>query len=553
MKLLEQFNFGKFRVSIWPTLWAVFFFFCLIVWGLHLGQQAERVLYPLRLVGYVQSIIPWIIGAAIFFNPKLGLVFLVFAISLSPIQIFGRLTESRLIEIRMEDYLIPFLYFIWLSRMWIKRKMKFIKVPITAPIVALVLALTFSTLIGTLVNWTEPVPAFFYWLKMLEYYALFYLIVNLVETEEERYLLIYSLIFVSVIVSIWAIFQGITGFVISTGRAGGRAAMPFDTEPATLGEYYILLIPLLLVTLFPRKNVRQLLFNGLIVVAAFLGLLFSLSRGSQVGLFLALPLFSFIFVKETRVAIGVGVLLLLLYVFLAEPLMNIPTTFTEFALATQISIIFLFSAAVILAFIFIKRHRLLIAVLTLASMIFFLNPKFIQRLGSLTGELTSMDTVATYDEGGVVQVTRSGAEAGLEAEEVEYHSWANRVSDLWPQAIEKISQNPVFGKGLTSLKVADNYFLRITAEAGVIGLFCFLWLIVRMYKNIFKALKRAPAEGSFRLLALAGLIILSAVLISCFSDDTFVPVKIMEPFWLIMGLFYSAYARFNWEETGTNV
>lgn len=554
LKLIENFNFEKFRTSIWPTLWVVFFIFCLVIWGLHLGKRAGDLTHPVTFAGFIEKLVPWIIAVAIFFNPKLGLVFLVFAISLSPVETLGKIQANRRIELRLEDYLIPFLYFIWLSRMWLKGKMRFIKVPITSPIVALTLTLAFSSIFGVLVNWAEGPPAFFYWLKLVEYYALFFLIVNLVETEKERQLIIYALIFVSVIVSVWAIFQGVTGFVISTGRAGGRAAMPFDTEPATLGEYYVLLIPIILLTLFPRKNFFPLFFNGLIVLMAFLGLLFSLSRGAQMGLFVALPLISFFYIKETRPAIIISVIMLALYAFFADQVLNLTKLFSQISLTTQITIISLFFISIILGFIFIKRHRLLVAVLAISIIIFSLNPKFITRLGTVTGELASAGgggTVATYGEKGrVIQITRTSEEAGISAEEVQYRSWSNRISDLWPQVLDKISESPIFGRGLSSIRVADNYFLRITAEAGVIGLFCFLWLISRIYRNIFNGIKIAPAGSTLGILSRAVLIILTGILITAISDDSFLPVRVMEPFWLIMGLFYSAWLRFNPEKAG---
>ena len=289
----------------------------------------------------------------------------------------------------------------------------------------------------------------------------------------------------------------------------------------------------------------RLLFNGLVAVAAFLGLFFSLSRGSQVGLLLALPIFLFIFIKGTRPAIVAAGTLLGLFVFFPDLFLNFSKTFGEISPGAQITIVSIFLVSVILALILAARHRLLVAVLAVAVVVFSLNPKFITRLSSVTEEVTSTDTVVTYDESGVAQITRNApSDESSGIEEGKYHSFANRVTDLWPMVIDNISKSPFFGRGLTSIHVADNYYLRIWAEAGILGLIFFLWLIFRMYRNLIDAFKISGQVWILRILSATLLITLTWLLIAGVSDDVFMPVKVMMHFWLLMGLFYSAYLRY---------
>ncbi len=63
-------------------------------------------------------------------------------------------------------------------------------------------------------------------------------------------------------------------------------------------------------------------------------------------------------------------------------------------------------------------------------------------------------------------------------------------------SIKLISDNPVFGIGLggynaiteskISMKNPHNIFLEVTVELGLVGLFIFLFILIKQFKNLFK-------------------------------------------------------------------
>ena len=72
-------------------------------------------------------------------------------------------------------------------------------------------------------------------------------------------------------------------------------------------------------------------------------------------------------------------------------------------------------------------------------------------------------------------------------------------------------------------------------EVGIIGFLCFMWLLIAILKygfGIFNKMEDNWARG-LTLGFLAGFI---GLLVHSFSANTFIIVRIMEPFWFLTGL-----------------
>lgn len=518
----------------WPTLIGLFGFLALIWWAIKVGQTAPYLSYPRDFIKYFEGFFPLIFFYLILTRPKIGLIFLVFAISMSPRFTMGKIDatadRARGIDLRLEDYLIPFMYFIWMSRMWIKGKMELRSSRIYLPMTAYTLAITFSTAFGILVGWANLAAGLFFWLKQIEYFALFVLVYNLVDSEDQRRMLIGCFVLTSVLVSVWAIFQGLTGWVISTGITGGRAAMPFDTSPATLGEYYVIIIPLLAVWLLPRslrQPLRRLAWRGSIVVMAVMGLLFSMSRGSYIGLFLALPAGLLIFFPRSRLSIlFLGAFAVM--IFLIQPGLE---AYYDFLFTVpvwlKLTVGGIYLTGFVIAGILIRNQRALLAVAGLAFFLLIFSPRPLMRVGSVAGELS------TTGLGQAKQVAENVAQT-----EESYHSWNLRVEELWPSILAKAARSPLWGNGITSFNVADNQFLRVLGESGAIGLTCFLWLIWTLLSDFWQGAK-SQVWGTRKVLGLSLLLATVGLLLASLSDDAFYPVKVMMNFWFLAGLFFS--------------
>ena len=88
---------------------------------------------------------------------------------------------------------------------------------------------------------------------------------------------------------------------------------------------------------------------------------------------------------------------------------------------------------------------------------------------------------------------------------------------------------------MTGFAFMDAQFVRVLAETGLVGLAAFLWLLWRTWHVAWDTHKRAAGtwyEG-VTLGYLAGLV---AMVIHSIGANTFIIVRIMEPFWFFTGI-----------------
>jgi O-antigen ligase len=107
--------------------------------------------------------------------------------------------------------------------------------------------------------------------------------------------------------------------------------------------------------------------------------------------------------------------------------------------------------------------------------------------------------------------------------------------DSWKTGIQGWSQRPLFGYGVTGFAFMDAQFVRTLVEAGLVGLCAFLWLLWRILGVAWNAQRRFAGtrlEG----LTLGYLAGVAAMLTHAIGVNTFVIVRIMEPFWFITGI-----------------
>jgi O-antigen ligase len=116
---------------------------------------------------------------------------------------------------------------------------------------------------------------------------------------------------------------------------------------------------------------------------------------------------------------------------------------------------------------------------------------------------------------------------------LDYSSSARIFS--WLDSINTWKKHPILGRGITGFAFLDGQYIRILPEMGLIGLFAFLWLLWTIYKNslgIYKQMDDNLYKG-LTLGFLAGFIGLS---IHALTANTFILLRVMEPFWFIAGI-----------------
>ena len=98
------------------------------------------------------------------------------------------------------------------------------------------------------------------------------------------------------------------------------------------------------------------------------------------------------------------------------------------------------------------------------------------------------------------------------------------------QAFEGWTHRPIFGYGVTGFAFMDQQFARTLVETGVVGLTAFLvlvWAVLKAGVLSFRAL-RTPEERGLALGFVAGTV---GLLGHAIGANTFIIVRIMEPFW----------------------
>jgi hypothetical protein len=182
-----------------------------------------------------------------FIKIEFAVILLIFAMLLSPEISFGQvstggtLESGRTLIIRIEDILLLILGFAWLAKIAIQKDLGIIKQTKMNKAIAIYLfTIFFSSLWGWYNGNVRIIIALFYILKYFEYFFLYFIISNHIDTSRQLKLLIKSALIVCLIVSLFAMYQIPSGNRISAPFEGERG------EPNTLGGYLVFMICIIL-------------------------------------------------------------------------------------------------------------------------------------------------------------------------------------------------------------------------------------------------------------------------------------------------------------------
>ena len=120
-------------------------------------------------------------------------------------------------------------------------------------------------------------------------------------------------------------------------------------------------------------------------------------------------------------------------------------------------------------------------------------------------------------------------------------STSDRLRSWQDVVLEDFPKQPLLGHGVTGYRFLDAQYPRVLAEMGMVGFFAFAWLqwqIARVTYRIYRGSKdwllRGLALGVF-----AGFV---GLVFHSIGSNTFIIVRIMSPFWFLMGLVVSTPA-----------
>ena len=257
---------------------------------------------------YPPGILIWVaLACAIFIvafiNIDWGLYILIFSMLLSPEITIGETVGASLgrgVTLRFEDFLLMVIGFSWFAKNAVHKELGlFLKTPLNKAIFFYILSCLVSTGFGVIDSRVGLGTGFLFVLKYIEYFIVFFMMVNHVKSTEQIKRFVFCLLLTCFITSVIGILQ-IPG--------GERVSAPFEGErgePNTLGGYLLFIGAIVAGLSIKTENSKlrhSLVLLILIMIPTFL---FTQSRSSYLGL---MPVCFILGLLTTRKIIAIGIL-----------------------------------------------------------------------------------------------------------------------------------------------------------------------------------------------------------------------------------------------------
>ncbi len=390
----------------------------------------------------------------VFIKTEFGLYLVIFSMLLSP-EIGsggGGLAEGRRIIIRSEDVLLLVVAFSWFAKTAVNKELGLtLKTPLNRPIMLYVVVNALATLVGYATGTVGGLGGFFYVLKYVEYFVVYYMVVNNLTDRPQAWRLVTAAFMTAMIVSLIGAAQ------IPSGQ---RVSAPFEGkegEPNTLGGYLLFMMAVAGGIAIETTRVRIRIVCLALIALMGLPFVYTLSRASFLGVPFALAGLGLLSTRRRLM----GSLLLLVLVASPVVMVLLPKSVVERVLYT-----------------------------------------FEPEAGQPTVKL------------GRVAFDPSTSARLISAQ----------------QALEAWARRPILGYGVTGFGFLDAQYFRTLVETGVVGLAVFVWLVWSTFRSgvaSFRTLAN-PEERGLALGFVAGLL---GLLVHAIGANTFIIVRVMEPFW----------------------
>jgi hypothetical protein len=394
-----------------------------------------------------------------FVSTEAALYILIFSMLLGPEFIVGQIgggtAGGRGITLRLDDFILVLIAFSWFVKSAIYKELGlFLKTPLNKPIFYYIAAMALSTAIGTMFGRVQIKTGFFFVLKYIEYFIVYFMVVNNIRDKKQVRYWVMAILFTCAVVSIIGIYQI---------PAGERISAPFEGregEPNTLGGYLVLILS---------------------IVA---------------GLFLT---------TESRR----NKVLLLLFIFL----IIIPLLGTQ-SRSSYLSIIPMYFSLIVLSE---KKLGIIIALTILIGLGPFFMPSVVKK--------RMLETFTQPEVVGQIQVGRAKLDTSTSSR---IYAWRNVITEYWVK-------HPILGYGVGGHPFFDAQYPLVLVETGILGMAAFLWLIYSLFTNALETYRKSKDRfcKGLTLGFIAGLI---AMLTHAIGSNTFIIVRIMEPFWFLAGI-----------------
>jgi len=124
----------------------------------------------------------------------------------------------------------------------------------------------------------------------------------------------------------------------------------------------------------------------------------------------------------------------------------------------------------------------------------------------------------------------------IKSKPVEYDTSTQARLNSMKKALSDFTRRPLFGYGVTGHSFLDAQFHRVLVETGMLGFVAFLYLLLIIGRNLFRMFSIYREDNLYHSLAIGAFCGFIGLVAHSFGTNTFIIVRIMEPFWCIAGL-----------------
>jgi len=424
----------------------------------------------------------FIVAVISFFKPGFGLITMLFFMLISTDMQLERTTGERAPSIRVEDVILLVVSAGWLlNRAKTRTLSMFRRVPVNRPIMAMAAIILLASTVGY-IQGTLPVKrGTLFTMKRLEYFWLFFMTLNIIDTNKKVKqafkILLWLTVFISLVGAIQFYLYPLSGLVM-----GGATATTGFGRANTLADFYLIVVGIFLGLLIYSNGKKEIATYLLVTTLSAVAIIMTKSRGAYVSvpiLFATLLLVSRS--KKT-----------LFYVLVAS---GIVTVYILFSIVVE-----------------------------------YATPDVAQGANALTAKHTNdIDRQLTS----IKDIAESGPEADSSFY-ARYSSWMNNK--------EEIARYPALGHGVGSVPLAwfDCQHVREMYETGLIGFAVFLYMNLAIFVAVlnFFFMTPDPFEKGVSCGFLGGH---TAIMVHGVSLANFYTIMNMEVFWFVVALIMVLY------------
>src|SRR5712692_2426871 len=243
----------------------------------------------------------------VFIKTEVGLYLVIFSMLLSPElgSGGGGLAEGRRIIVRTEDVLLLVVAFSWFAKTAVNKELGLtVKTPLNQAISIYIAATAIATLVGYATGTVGGLGGFFYVLKYVEYFVVYYMVVNNLGDRPQAWRLVTAAFLTAIIVSLIGAAQ------IPSGQ---RVSAPFEGEagePNTFGGYLLLMMAIAAGIALETGRLKTRVWAVGLVGLMAVPFLFTLSRSSYLAVLPAAGMLALLSSRRKVMIAALGLLVL---------------------------------------------------------------------------------------------------------------------------------------------------------------------------------------------------------------------------------------------------